>query len=77
MAQTILHVDLSSGQIGRETVPMAEVVKYLGGRGVSAKLLYERLGPGIDPLGPDNLIIFAPGTLAGTSAPCSGSHTRK
>jgi len=72
MAQTILHVDLSSGRIGTETVPMAEVVKYLGGRGVSAKLLYERLGPGIDPLGPDNLIIFAPGTLGGTSAPCSG-----
>ncbi len=51
MAQTILHVDLSSGRIGTETVPMAEVVKYLGGRGISAKLLYERLGRGLTPWG--------------------------
>ncbi|UCC65071.1 MAG: hypothetical protein JSV36_08570 [Anaerolineae bacterium] len=72
MTQTILHVDLTSGRIGTETVPIAEVVKYLGGRGISAKLLYEQLEPGIDPLGPENLMIFAPGTLAGTSAPCSG-----
>ena len=66
MAQTILQVDLTSGRIGAETVPVSEVVKYLGGRGISAKLLYERLEPGIDPLGPDNVLIFAPGTLAGT-----------
>jgi aldehyde:ferredoxin oxidoreductase len=72
MTQTLLHVDLTSGQTGTETISSADVVKYLGGRGVSAKLLYERLAPGIDPLGPENLVIFAPGTLAGTSAPCSG-----
>jgi aldehyde:ferredoxin oxidoreductase len=39
---------------------------------VAAKLLYQRLQPGIDPLGPENILIFAPGTLTGTSAPCSG-----
>lgn len=72
MVQTILHVDLTSGRIKTETIPLADVVKYLGGRGISAKLLYQRLEPKIDPLGPDNLIIFAPGTLAGTSAPASG-----
>jgi aldehyde:ferredoxin oxidoreductase len=72
LIQTILHVDLTNGKTSTEPVPLADVLKYGGGRGVSAKLLYERLEPGIDPLGPDNLMIFAPGTLAGTSAPCSG-----
>ncbi|MBI4770193.1 MAG: aldehyde ferredoxin oxidoreductase, partial [Chloroflexi bacterium] len=72
MTQMILNVNLNTGQHHVEQIPLEETLRYLGGRGLSARLLYERLPAGIDPLGPDNLIIFAPGTLAGTSAPCSG-----
>lgn len=72
MTQRILNVDLNTGRHHVEGVPLEETLRYLGGRGLSARLLYERLPAGIDPLGPDNIMIFAPGTLAGTSAPCSG-----
>jgi len=72
MTQRILNVDLTTGRHWVEEVPLGETIRYLGGRGLSARLLYERLPAGIDPLGPDNMMIFAPGTLAGTSAPCSG-----
>jgi len=71
-AQRILNVDLSSGRIWREEVEQEDLLRFLGGRGINAKLLYERVPKGIDALGPDNLLIFGPGTLTGTSAPSSG-----
>ena len=40
--------------------------------GLGIKLLYDRMIPGTDPLGPDNYIAFMPGILMGTGAPCSG-----
>ena len=46
--------------------------KLLGGRALSAKVLLDQCDPTCDPLGPDNVLVFAPGTLSGTSAPTSG-----
>lgn len=70
--QRILNVDLTRGESWEEVVPPEEVVKYLGGRGVAAKLLYERVPGGTDPLGPENVLIIGTGTLTGTNAPSSG-----
>ncbi len=70
--QRILNVDLTTRRMWAETVPQADLVKYLGGRGIAAKLLYERMHGGEDPLGPDNVMIFSTGTLTGTNAPSSG-----
>jgi len=71
-SQRILNVDLSSGETWVEELPQEELLRFLGGRGVAARMLYERVPPGIDPLGPENILIFSPGTLTGTSAPSSG-----
>lgn len=46
---------------------------YLGGVGYGAKILYEELDKGIDPLGPDNKIIFATGPLTSYRVPGGGS----
>ena len=46
--------------------------KLLGGRSLSAKILLEECDPECDPLGPDNILVLAPGVLSGTSAPTSG-----
>ena len=70
--QRILNVDLTRRQIRLETIPPADLLHYLGGRGIAAKLLYERTRAGIRPLGPENLMILSAGTLTGTSAPSSG-----
>lgn len=70
--QRILKVDLSSNRTWVEEVPHVDLAEFLGGRGVAAKLLYKLVSPGIDPLGPENPLIFSPGTLTGTSAPSSG-----
>ncbi len=71
-SQRILNVDLSSNKTWVEEVPPEELRRFLGGRGINAKLLYERVPRGADPLGPENVLIIGPGTLSGTSAPSSG-----
>lgn len=70
--QRILNVDLTSGRTWLEEVPHQELLRFLGGRGIAAKMLYQRVKAGIDPLGPENVLIFSTGTLTGTNAPSSG-----
>lgn len=72
---SVLHVDLSSGKTWQEELDEATIADFLGGRGVAAKLLWEGLEKGIDPLGEENILIFAPGALTGTHAPSSGRMT--
>jgi aldehyde:ferredoxin oxidoreductase len=48
-----------------------EFVSYIGGRGLAAFLLYKLLPPGVDPLSPDNLLIFSAGPFVGTKVPFS------
>ncbi len=69
-----LHVDLSSGRQWLETPPDEVYLKLVGGRALVAYLLLRDLPTGCDPLGPDNLLIFAPGILQGSNLPGSGRH---
>ena len=46
--------------------------RFLGGRGLAVKMLWEELPPGADPLGPENIIIFAAGPYSGFRVPNSG-----
>jgi aldehyde:ferredoxin oxidoreductase len=52
--------------------PYPEAWKLLGGRALSARILLEECDPTCDPLGPDNVLVLAPGVLSGTAAPTSG-----
>lgn len=73
--QVVLAVDLSSGQVGTEEISSYDARQFVGGRGVAAKLLYERLRSWTEPLAPGNLLIFSPGTLTGTVAPSAARTT--
>ena len=68
-AGKLLRVNLSSEETKQEPLPDELARKYLGGRGFAARILYDGLMPGIDPLGPENKIVFATGVLTGTPAP--------
>ncbi len=68
----ILNVDLSSGTIESEAIPDEVYEAVLGGAGLAARLLYDRIPAGADPLGPDNVLGFVPGLLTGTAAQFSG-----
>jgi len=67
-AGKFLEVNLSTGKI-KETVFDDDVLKdYVGGRGLAAKILWDRLGSkweNIDPLGPENILLFLTGPLTG------------
>ncbi|MFN3762661.1 MAG: aldehyde ferredoxin oxidoreductase family protein [Anaerolineae bacterium] len=64
----MLFVNLSTGEIAVETPPEEVYRRYLGGYGLGAWVLSERIPPGADPLGPENVIGFLPGLLTGSGA---------
>jgi aldehyde:ferredoxin oxidoreductase len=68
----VLEIDLSSKTITTYKISNELRKLYLGGKGMGLKLLFDRLTPGIDPLGEENIAIMMTGVIAGTSAPCSG-----
>jgi len=68
----ILEIDLNSQIHEIYEVTARERRLFLGAKGLGLKLLFDRMTPGEDPLGPNNIIAFMPGVLMGTGGPCSG-----
>ncbi|AKH98426.1 aldehyde ferredoxin oxidoreductase family protein [Halanaeroarchaeum sulfurireducens] len=67
----VARIDLSSGATEYEEIDDEDAKKYVGGRGLGVKYVFEN-GPDVDPLGPDNLLAFMTGPLTGTQATMSG-----
>jgi aldehyde:ferredoxin oxidoreductase len=63
----ILKVDLNQKNFSIDTVEDAVYEKYLGGKGLAAHLLLELNPPEVDPLAPENTLIFATGPLGGSN----------
>lgn len=70
----ILHVNLTTGELSVETPPASFYRRTIGGRGLILHYLLKDTEPMIDPLSPENLLIFAPGILTGTVLPGTGRH---
>ena len=68
----ILRVDLSTRNITVEPLPEKEARYFLGGNGLATWYLFKEVPPGIDPLGPENKLIYMTGPLTGTLSPSSG-----
>jgi aldehyde:ferredoxin oxidoreductase len=66
-----LRINLSKKQIKKEEYDLEFAHKWVGGRGFAIKILWDELKAGIDPLGPENKLIVALGTLSGLTAPTS------
>jgi len=60
----ILRIDLTKKKISSEILDKKEILGYIGGRGLGIKKLYENKRK-IDPLSPENLLIFMTGPLTG------------
>jgi aldehyde:ferredoxin oxidoreductase len=71
---TVLRVNLSTGGIEREALAPDLVERYIGGRGLGTKLLFDRIDPRIDAYDPANPLIFSTGPLTGTFAPTGGRY---
>ena len=57
---TILRVDLSSGKIEKEPISESMRRNYGGGRGINSRILFDETGPHVEPLSPENRLIFHP-----------------
>jgi len=64
-----LFVDLTKEEIREIPLPGWMTEQYMGGKGFGAKILYDLLPAGTDPLAPENLLMFMTGPLTGTAAP--------
>ncbi|HBY98605.1 MAG TPA: aldehyde ferredoxin oxidoreductase, partial [Chloroflexi bacterium] len=63
LSAQIWRVDVGTGHITYEEVP--ETWARLGGRALGARILLDEVPATCEPLGPQNKLIFAPGTLVG------------
>ena len=71
----VLRVDLTSGTVKEEPFVQEVWQKFLGGRGYGAKVLWDELPAGLDPLSPENRLVFAVGPLTGTTSATSGRYS--
>ena len=68
-AGKIAFVDLSTGKVEEESLDEKVARDFLGGYGLGARVLYEKIPKGADPLGPENILGFVTGPLTGTAIP--------
>jgi aldehyde:ferredoxin oxidoreductase len=65
----VLRIDLTSGNREVEQPDELFYRRYWGGKGLAGYYLLKEQSPGTDPLGPDNLLIFAAGVMTGSNLP--------
>ena len=68
----LLSVDLTSERIERAPYPLTAA--RLGGVSVAVELLASEIDGPLDPLAPENPLVFAPGPFAGTAVPAATKH---
>jgi aldehyde:ferredoxin oxidoreductase len=64
----VLRVDLGTQKVETETLDEKTARTFIGGNGLGTKILFEETGRDTDPLGPENVIVFAVGPVTGTRA---------
>ncbi|WP_076429024.1 aldehyde ferredoxin oxidoreductase family protein [Haladaptatus litoreus] len=64
-ADKLLRIDLSARTVESEQIPESWLRRFVGGKGLSARYLYDELAPGTDPLASENALLFMCGPLTG------------
>jgi aldehyde:ferredoxin oxidoreductase len=70
----VLRVNLTNGTLKTEAFPRELAKLYLGGRGLATKMFVDETDPKVDPLAPENKLLFATGPLTNTTAPTGGRY---
>ena len=74
-AGKVLRVDLSKEKFWEEELKEEDVVNFLGGVGLAAKIIFSEVDPRIDPFDPSNKLVFMTGALTGTMVPGANKVT--
>jgi len=71
-----LDINLSTRQWSVYGISRNDLKAYMGGKGLALKIYHDRFSgeelSGIDPFGPENLLIFSIGVMLSSGAPCTG-----
>ena len=68
----LLDINLTTGEIIKSQIPEEDLKRFIGGRGLGTKILWDKLpAPGVDPLSPENALLFMPGPFSGLPIPSS------
>lgn len=70
----ILRINLSDRTVKNEELDLKTARKFIGGRGLGTKIMMDEVDPGVEPLSPENKLIFITGPLTGTSTPTGGRY---
>lgn len=73
-AERILHVDLARERTMEEPFPEEWKRAYIGGRGLGVRIIEDLVNPGSDPLGAENVLVFATGPVAGSGLPLGSRY---
>ncbi len=71
----MLIIDLNKCTTAVENTDITAAKSFIGAKGLGAKILFDRLPKGTDPLSPENILMFTTGPLTGTRAQTSGRGT--
>lgn len=72
--EKIARINLSTGEIKAEKLDLELAHKFIGGRGLGTKILYDEGVATVDPLSPENKLIYITGPMTGASAPSTGRY---
>lgn len=70
----LLRVNLTDGTMTEEKIDEGEAKKYIGGRGLATKWLYDDGIQHVDPLSEENKLVFITGPLTGSNSPTAGRY---
>ncbi len=70
----ILRVNLTNHTLTSEYFDIDLAIKFIGGRGLGTKWLYDEGVATVNPLADDNKLVYLTGPMTGTSAPTSGRY---
>ncbi len=72
--EKIARINLTTGAVTVEKLDVELAKKFVGGRGLGTKIVYDEGCATVDPLGPDNKLVYITGPLTGAGAPSSGRY---
>ena len=72
--EKLARINLTTGEIKVEKLDLDMAHKFIGGRGLGTKMLYDDGIATVDPLSPANEIIYITGPMTGSNSPSSGRY---
>lgn len=70
----LARINLTTGEIKTEELAMDNAIKFIGGRGLGTKILYDEGVAKVEPLSEENKLIYITGAMTGTGAPTAGRY---